>query len=619
MKRINVTSATLIALLIFSSTIMWAQSPSPIIKEGTLSWQPKAGQNGVNATAQYRIRYSTFFGEPTEQKVAKITKGRTIHYEGRTYTPETVGLDAWEEIKYGPIDLTFDIYDGPSRVSTVTFGNVVEFDISGSPNWNDVFPGLNEAQAKDLFRRGFSIQNVRISDLSNYSMYKVEKYVEGQQRNREHSQLTEEANQAMTRQDYEEAQELLRSAVRLKPDDAATQAQLDKVQDVIAQERASQIRSEELVQQADRAMKADDPEEAQRLYQQAQQANPENSEATQGYSTASQQVTRQAEITRQNNLNSYRDDRNAQIESNNQAHDESATQLQSSITGAGMAIGGLISQSISNNTDVNYYRGGSSHFGFNVGVDVSSVPVVTDYKSDTYKEDGSSRRLVGSDEKIEMKSPLGTGLTAGITFHPILTEHIGLEAWLQGALGLSPTVLLGGSDDVSEYGSYSSYEDLFYSNLSYGGVFSFGFKPLKFLFSYSLHHNSIDYLYESVSEIDYTGSTDITSSSNRALVTYTEDRLGAGLRFTAYESETTFDLMYYITGASYEGDLIQGIFDMYQLSIWGQSRYRFNVEVSPNFGAVSNDHGYAQIKDMEGFYINIGLAYTIDAFGKSYF
>lgn len=301
---------------------------------------------------------------------------------------------------------------------------------------------------------------------------------------------------------------------------------------------------------------------------------------------------------------------------NKQEKDASAAAMRSSIGSAGTMFGGLIADGISNNTDINYYRGHSWHFSFNVGLDATMLPLATEYESETYEYDGNSQRFIDSEEELEVMSPLGAGITGGLTFHPILSEYFGIGGFVQGTFGINPSFLLESSDGSYATGAYSSSSELLtYSRLKFGGTVSLGFKAAKALFRYERTINHFDYYNSESFEIDYLSSTRITDSSNEAVVNFSESQYGAGLRLTPYESGTTIDLMYFMVNPFNEGTLIQKSANLYQLNVWWQSRYKLRITVAPDYGAVSNDYSYAELQDLQDWYVNITLAYTMDFFG----
>jgi hypothetical protein len=99
-----------------------------------------------NGSIKFKVVFDAFMGEATVTVVAKV--------------------DAYENCKPSLIDISIDIYSGNNKVSTKTFTNLINVDIAGSPSWDDLFPGLSAEEAKNLYKSGFSIRNVRVAKLS---------------------------------------------------------------------------------------------------------------------------------------------------------------------------------------------------------------------------------------------------------------------------------------------------------------------------------------------------------------------------------------------------------------------------------------------------------------------
>ena len=103
-------------------------------------------QNGNSGSIDFRVNYDVFMGEPTRTVVAKVA--------------------SYENCEPLKINIAVDIYNGVQKVSTVTYKNLISFDVAGSPDWDEVFPGVSAEGAKDLFTNGFSIRNARAVNLS---------------------------------------------------------------------------------------------------------------------------------------------------------------------------------------------------------------------------------------------------------------------------------------------------------------------------------------------------------------------------------------------------------------------------------------------------------------------
>ena len=138
--------------------------------ESTLDWVPPAGQDGVEATVQVRIVYNTYLGEPTQRATARATLGNRLVYQGESYTRQQLGSREFDKAEFGLINVEADIFHNGVRISTVRHNNLISGDIAGSPDWDEVFPGVSEERARQAFRDGFQIRNIRLVDVGNYRM-----------------------------------------------------------------------------------------------------------------------------------------------------------------------------------------------------------------------------------------------------------------------------------------------------------------------------------------------------------------------------------------------------------------------------------------------------------------
>lgn len=186
----NFLFVTRIFILVLFSTVIKAQTG-----ERTIDWSPSRGSSGCNATVTIRIKYSVFLEEPVYTVVAVVNKGNQIYYNGKTYTAEQVGRDAYNSIMFNTVNVRAEIYIRDDYKTSVDFKNVSGIDLQGSPSWSDVFPRLNEEDAKEIFRQGFNIRNIDVSGLSviDESMHGVKVYVEKKERDDRDQVIIKEA------------------------------------------------------------------------------------------------------------------------------------------------------------------------------------------------------------------------------------------------------------------------------------------------------------------------------------------------------------------------------------------------------------------------------------------
>lgn len=168
----------LLITLIGNSYLATAQSKFKREASERINWTPPEGaQQGAEASAQIKIIYDAFFGDPTRNHLAGNFKlGSYVIYNGQKIAVSSLPASVVSQIKFSSPDIAYDIYNSQNQlVCTVTDANVLSNDMASSPAWGKLFPGLTAEQAKDLYRAGFSIKNIRLTQvrvqLPNLSAY----------------------------------------------------------------------------------------------------------------------------------------------------------------------------------------------------------------------------------------------------------------------------------------------------------------------------------------------------------------------------------------------------------------------------------------------------------------
>jgi hypothetical protein len=170
----------IVFILLFVSTAgtLRAQSKSYKVEEQKDIYYEPPNQKGVSGTIAVKIVYDVFFGDATIKAMAgKFRHGDYFYYNNQRYAFSSLPEEIRKKFRLSLVDVCYDINDGRTVVaSNVCKKNLMDWDMAGSPSWSDVFPGLSAQQAKELFKKGFSITNMRItsasfnypSDLSKY-------------------------------------------------------------------------------------------------------------------------------------------------------------------------------------------------------------------------------------------------------------------------------------------------------------------------------------------------------------------------------------------------------------------------------------------------------------------
>lgn len=115
-------------------------------------------------------------GEPLFSSRTKVTtEGDYVIYNGIKYTKEDLGEKAFNNIEIGIINVSFDIYQGQQKITTVILENEISVSfIPGSPDWDELWPGVSAERAKQIWKEGYSIRNARLIDVKFRGFYAID-------------------------------------------------------------------------------------------------------------------------------------------------------------------------------------------------------------------------------------------------------------------------------------------------------------------------------------------------------------------------------------------------------------------------------------------------------------
>jgi hypothetical protein len=178
MKSRQLLRVIFLSILISTASHLHAQSKSYKVEgQKDIYYEPTA-QSGASGTITVKIIYDAFLGDATIKALAgKFIPGEYFYYNKQRYAFSSLPEEVRKKFKLSLTDVCYDISDGSTVVAAnICKKNLIDWDMAGSPFWKDVFPGLTAEQAKALFKKGFSITNIRItgasfnypSDLSKY-------------------------------------------------------------------------------------------------------------------------------------------------------------------------------------------------------------------------------------------------------------------------------------------------------------------------------------------------------------------------------------------------------------------------------------------------------------------
>lgn len=156
-------------VLFFSVMIISAQE-----KTFNDVFQHKTGNNnGKDLTIEFTCVYFTYMNDPQYKERAKvISEGDFIMYNGKKYFKSDIGQEVFDKVKMGLVNIQFDIYQGSSRVSTVRRNNVGTSAglVQSGYFWRTLWPGVSGENAKNIYKKGFTVKNVKIYDVK-FNMY----------------------------------------------------------------------------------------------------------------------------------------------------------------------------------------------------------------------------------------------------------------------------------------------------------------------------------------------------------------------------------------------------------------------------------------------------------------
>lgn len=165
--------------LLFLFTTATGQNKYRTVFQEPVNYVPPAGaKNDAAFSVTVKVVLDVFFGDATEQHIAGNYKpGDHVIYKGTRISTAGLPQSVKDKIKISSVDIAYDIQNkNGDIVSTKTQGTVLSFDMAGSPSWKDVFPGLSAEQAKQLYRDGFKIVNVRVTR-ANVTLPNLDEYM----------------------------------------------------------------------------------------------------------------------------------------------------------------------------------------------------------------------------------------------------------------------------------------------------------------------------------------------------------------------------------------------------------------------------------------------------------
>ena len=238
--------------------------------ETVISHRPE--NNGKDINVRFKVIYDAFFGEATIKAMAKVeSTGDYVYYNGTRYSREEIGEEIFQKIETGNIDVSFDIYQGSHKVTTVHVTELIGFDVAASPAWDDLWPGVSGERAKQIYKEGYQIRNARVTDANFSGFYALESFLKKKEN------YEEALNQATASTSTKEKIDHLETAKRYAPSEKQINeidSQIETLEEQLKIEEQEKIKNE-LISKADQT---DDKEEKIAFLEEAKQHTDSQSE-----------------------------------------------------------------------------------------------------------------------------------------------------------------------------------------------------------------------------------------------------------------------------------------------------------------------------------------------------
>jgi|GEM_PF-4511058 len=189
--------------------------------------------NGKDLNLNFACKYDAFLGEPLfSSRTKKISEGDFIVYNNQKYYRKDIGDKIFNQVEVGLINVSFDIYQGSRKITTVKLENEISVSfIPGSPDWDQLWPGVSEENVKKIWKEGYTIKNAKLynvkftgfSALQNY-LNKIEsdkaKEIEDKKKAEEkEKEEQEKADQEQQLKEEEEAEKLIEENKKQEEED----------------------------------------------------------------------------------------------------------------------------------------------------------------------------------------------------------------------------------------------------------------------------------------------------------------------------------------------------------------------------------------------------------------
>lgn len=278
------TIFALISIIILNYNIGSTQAePGKYVKKvtKTVTLDPEDdGYNGFPISVKIMVKMDAFMNAPMKMSLAKgsiIDKTR-FFLDGKWYKSEDFPDKMVEYISFNnQYNIDVKVYQGPNWVSTIPFKDVIDFDMPGSYEWNEIFPGLSEVEAKHLYKTGYELREFKITNKEKlfYGFYMLRNEIEDREIAQEASVKAARAEQS---EDFNEAADHLREA-RNHTYYEEERDEIQKKIDNLEEKHTKKTDIENLTLQGNENLESGQLAAAKQSFDRVLKIDPENSEA----------------------------------------------------------------------------------------------------------------------------------------------------------------------------------------------------------------------------------------------------------------------------------------------------------------------------------------------------
>lgn len=464
-------------------------------------------QNGKDLVLDFACKYDAFMQEPLFSSRTKIiSEGDFIVFNGQKYFRNEIGNELFDKIEIGLVNVSFDIYQGSIKITTVSLSNEIAASfIPGSPEWDEMWPGISGERVKEIWKEGYSIRNARLYDVEFRGFYALENYIREKKQNEEFENiLSQLQTYASSEKSIEELSEGLEKVNNLRYDSKTNEQkqQVDELKEEINQLLAK--KNEEKRKEEEKAKEEKSLEENKNILAEntasesksKSEVSKENKKAEEDKRKAEEKRKKEEEAEKRQIEETKRIIREQRAERERKKKEESkkiAIGATTSQLGFLYLLGGFIySQPTVYQGDIFDEDYLNHYFGIELGYTTLYVPILFNSENTTYNEfDGNYYSSEGIEASDILTLNLKTKFKLGIEHDNIGGyAFVGGEAgWLLGMANLNYEYgvrAFAGLSWIKAMGEYSFGERSLYENRLVNpdeageGYTNFGYSTFKY-------------------------------------------------------------------------------------------------------------------------------------------